>query len=134
MQIIRAVFIIINYQIIKVKYFIHTLNEVAKINTTNLSKVPWEKMAGFSKSNGNFVLAQSANNNFTIAQDTAKNIEKLATDTKANVQIAKNLQALLGVLAESKDAAFSLSIDGRAVTSMIQKRQDDRKAGMPPKN
>lgn len=109
------------------------LNEVAKINTTNLSKVPWEKMAGFSKSNGNFVLAQSANNNFTIAQDTAKNIEKLTTDTKANVQIAKNLQALLAVLAENRDAAFSLNIDGRAVTSMIQKRQDDRKAGMPPK-
>jgi hypothetical protein len=109
------------------------LNEVAKINTTNLSKVPWDKMSGFSKSNGNFVLAQSANNNFTIAQDSAKNIEKLAADTKANVQISKNLQALLAVLAENNNAAFALSIDGRAVTSMIQKRQDDRKGGLPPR-
>ena len=109
------------------------LNEVAKINTTNLSKVPWDKMSGFSKSNGNFVLAQSANNNFTIAQDSAKNIEKLAADSKANVQISKNLQALLAVLAENNNAAFALSIDGRAVTSMIQKRQDDRKGGLPPK-
>jgi hypothetical protein len=108
------------------------LNEVAKINTTNLSKVPWDKMSGFSKSNGNFVLAQSANNNFTIAQDSAKNIEKLAADTKANVQISKNLQALLGVLAENNNAAFALSIDGRAVTSMIQKRQENRKGGLPP--
>ena len=108
------------------------LNEVAKINTTNLSKVPWDKMSGFSKSNGNFVLAQSANNNFTIAQDSAKNIEKLAADSKANVQISKNLQALLAVLAENNNAAFALSIDGRAVTSMIQKRQDDRKGGLPP--
>jgi len=105
------------------------LSEVAKIDTTNLSKVPWDKMAGFSKQNGNFVLAQSANNNFTIAQDSAKNIEKLTADTKANVQISKNLQALMAVLAENRDAAFSLNIDGRAVTSMIQKRQDDRKAG-----
>jgi hypothetical protein len=110
------------------------LSEVAKIDTTNLSKVPWEKMAGFSKQNGNFVLAQSANNNFTIAQDSAKNIEKLTADTKANVQISKNLQALMAVLAENRDAAFSLNIDGRAVTSMIQKRQDDRKGGIPPNN
>ncbi len=109
------------------------LSEVAKIDTTNLSKVPWEKMAGFSKQNGNFVLAQSANNNFTIAQDSAKNIEKLTADSKAQVQIAKNLQALLGVLAENKDASFQLNIDGGAVTRMIQKRQDDRK-NMNPKN
>ena len=105
------------------------LNEVAKINTTNLSKVPWNQMAGFSKSNGNFVLAQSANNNFNIAQDSAKNIEKLAADSKANVQISKNLQALLGVLAGNNNAAFSLNIDGRAVTDMITKREADRKAG-----
>lgn len=103
------------------------LNEVAKINTSNLSKVPWAQMAGFSKSNGNFVLAQSANNNFTIAQDTAKNIDKLTADTKANVQISKNLQALLAVLADNGNAAFQLNIDGRAVTNMIQKRADDRK-------
>ena len=62
---------------------------------------------------------------------SAKNIEKLAADSKANVQISKNLQALLGVLADSKDAAFQLNIDGSAVTRMITKREENRKAMLP---
>ena len=86
-------------------------------------------MTAFAAAGGKIVLAQSANNSFNIAQDTAKNIEKLAADSKANVQISKNLQALLGVLADSKDAAFQLNIDGSAVTKMITKREADRKAG-----
>ena len=103
------------------------LAQVAKINTTNLTRVPWKDMAGFSKSNGNFVLAQSANNNFTIQQESAKNIEKLAKDSNANLQVSKNLQALMAVLADNGNAAFQLNIDGKAVTNMIQKRADDRK-------
>ena len=52
---------------------------------------------------------------------------------RSNKDISKNLQALLAVLSDSRDAAFQLSIDGSAVTRMIQKRADDRKAGIPPK-
>jgi hypothetical protein len=103
------------------------LREVAKINTTNLTKVPWKDMAGFSAAKGNFVLAQSANNNFNIQQESAKNIEKLAKDSNANLQVSKNLQALMAVLADNGNAAFQLNIDGRAVTNMIQKRAEDRK-------
>jgi len=104
------------------------LSEVAKINTTNLTKVPWDKMSGFSKSNGNFVLAQSANNNFNIAQESAKNLQKLATDSKANLQVSKNLQALIAVLANEQTAGTQLIIDGKAVANMLTRRDDNRRA------
>ena len=109
------------------------LDRLAEVNVKAVNDLPWIRMTAFAAAGGKIVLAQSANNSFNIAQDTAKNIDKLAADTKANVQISKNLQALLGVLAENNNAAFALSIDGRAVTSMIQKRQDDRKGGLPPR-
>jgi len=104
------------------------LSEVAKINTTNLTKVPWDKMSGFSKQNGNFVLAQSANNNFNIAQESAKNLQKLATDAKANLQVSKNLQALIAVLANEQAAGTQLIIDGKAVANMLTRRDDNRRA------
>jgi hypothetical protein len=104
------------------------LSEVAKINTTNLTRVPWDKMAGFSKQNGNFVLAQSANNNFNIAQESAKNLQKLATDAKANLQVSKNLQALIAVLANEQAAGTQLIIDGKAVANMLTRRDDNRRA------
>jgi hypothetical protein len=105
------------------------LERLGSVNTKSIDNLPWLKMTAFAAAGGKIVLAQSANNSFNIAQDTAKNIEKLATDTKANVQISKNLQALLAVLADNGSAAFSLNIDGKAVTNMITKREADRKAG-----
>ena len=105
------------------------LGSLASVNIKAINDLPWVRMIAFAGAGGRITLATSANNNFNIAQDSAKNIEKLATDSKANLQISKNLQALLGVLAESKDAAFSLNIDGSAVTKMITKREADRKAG-----
>jgi len=105
------------------------LGSLASVNVKAINDLPWLRLIAFAGAGGRITLAQSANNSFNIAQDSAKNIEKLAADSKANVQISKNLQALLGVLAESKDAAFSLNIDGRAVTDMIKRREDNRKAG-----
>ena len=104
------------------------LSEVAKINTTNLTRVPWDKMAGFSRQNGNFVLAQSANNNFNIAQESAKNLQKLATDAKANLQVSKNLQALIAVLANEQAAGTQLIIDGKAVANMLTRRDANLRA------
>jgi hypothetical protein len=105
------------------------LDRLAEVNVKAVNDLPWIRMTAFAAAGGKIVLAQSANNSFNIAQDSAKNIEKLAADSKANVQISKNLQALLGVLAGNNNAAFSLNIDGRAVTDMITKREADRKAG-----
>jgi hypothetical protein len=109
------------------------LDRLAEVNTKSINDIPWIKMIAFANAGGKIVLAQSANNSFNIAQDSAKNIEKLATDSKANLQISKNLQALMAVLADSGTAAFQLNIDGRAVTNMIQKRAEDRKASNPDK-
>jgi len=86
-------------------------------------------MIGFGKtSGGSVVLAKTANNNFNVTQTTAKNIEKLTTDTKLNLQISRNLQALLAVLGDNQGAATKVIIDGRTVASMIQRRDENRKA------
>jgi hypothetical protein len=104
------------------------LERLASVNTKAINDIPWLKMTAFGASGGKITLAQSANNSFNIAQDSAKNIEKLAKDSNSNLQVSKNLQALMAVLADNGNAAFQLSIDGRQVTEMIKKRADDRKA------
>ena len=106
----------------------NAFGRLSSIDVSALTKIPWDDMEDFAAEGGKFVLASSGGGSFALSKETTDNIKKLATDTKANVQISKNLQALLGVLAESKDAAFSLNIDGRAVTDMIKRRQDNRKA------
>jgi hypothetical protein len=106
----------------------NAFGKLSSIDVSSLTKIPWDEMEDFAAEGGKFVLASSGGGSFALSKETTDNIKKLATDTKANVQISKNLQALLGVLAESKDAAFSLNIDGRAVTDMIKRRQDNRKA------
>ena len=106
------------------------LERLGSVNMKSINDLPWIRMTAFAAAGGKIVLAQSANNSFNIAQDTAKNIDKLASDTKTNVQISKNLQALMAVLAGNANAAnFQLNIDGKAVTNMITKREADRKAG-----
>jgi hypothetical protein len=107
----------------------NAFGQLSGIDASTLKQIPWSEMEDFAAEGGKFVLANSGGGSFALSKDTTENIKKLATDTKANVQISKNLQALLAVLADNKDAAFQLSIDGSAVTKMIQKRADDRKAG-----
>ena len=103
--------------------------QLAAINLNSLKGIPWKDMIGFGKtSGGSVVLAKTANNNFNVTQTTAKNIEKLTTDTKLNLQISRNLQALLAVLGDNQGAATKVIIDGRTVASMIQRRDENRKA------
>jgi signal transduction histidine kinase len=84
-------------------------------------------MTAFAGAGGRITLAQSANNSFNIAQDTAKNIEKLATDTKSNLQVSKNLQALIAVLADNGESATQVIIDGKNIATMIKRRNDNIK-------
>jgi hypothetical protein len=105
----------------------NAFGKLSSIDVSSLTKIPWEEMEDFASEGGKFVLASSGGGSFALSKETTDNIKKLATDTKANVQISKNLQALLAVMADNKDAAFALSIDGRQVVNMIQKRADDRK-------
>lgn len=109
------------------------LREVAGINTSNLSKIPWAQMTNFSQSpGGNFVLAKSANNNFTIEKNTAANIADIDVQAKVNNNINKNLQNILMALLDiqtGKEGTIKLMIDGKPVSKMIQSRADDRKGG-----
>jgi hypothetical protein len=109
------------------------LERMSEVNTKSIDDLPWLKMAAFAHAGGKIVLAQGANNSFNLTQDTARNIEKLATDTKANLQVSKNLQALIAVLADNGDSATQVIIDGKNIVNMIQKRNDNIKARNPEK-
>jgi hypothetical protein len=103
------------------------LQSLAAVNTKAINDIPWIRMTAFAGAGGRITLAQSANNSFNIAQDSAKNIATLATDTKANLQVSKNLQALIAVLANENTAGTQLIIDGKAVADMLTRRDDNRK-------
>jgi hypothetical protein len=107
------------------------LERLAEINTKSIDDIPWNKMAAFAHAGGKIVLAQGANNSFNLTQDTARNIEKLATDTKANLQVSKNLQALIAILADNGDSATQVIIDGKNIVNMIKRREDNIKARNP---
>ena len=107
------------------------LDRLGSVNIKAINELPWLKMAAFSGAGGRITLAQSANNSFNIAQDSAKNIAALASDSKANLQVSKNLQALIAVLANENSAGTQLIIDGRAVSEMLTRRDDNRKAVKP---
>jgi hypothetical protein len=110
------------------------LERLAEINTKSIDDIPWQKMAAFAHAGGKIVLAQGANNSFNLTQDTARNIEKLATDTKANLQVSKNLQALIAILADNGDSATQVIIDGKNIVNMIKRREDNIKGRNPERD
>jgi hypothetical protein len=108
------------------------LSVVSRIDTSNLTRVPWKEMSGFSQSNGNFVVAQSANNNFNITQDTAKNIDKMATNTEAMVKLTNTLVKLTkeGFFG-GETSSMKLYIDGKDVNSSMKRYKDNTKKTGP---
>jgi hypothetical protein len=104
-----------------------SLDSLSSIDTAAINQIPWVKMAVFGKSGGKIELTSAASKNLNLSKEASDNIKKMSTNIQANLQISKNLQALMAVLADNGKAAFQLNIDGRAVTNMIQKRADDRK-------
>ena len=107
------------------------LTRLTEVDTKAINSLPWIRMVAFAAAGGRITLAQNANNNFNIAQDTAKTITKMNTTMEKDLQISKNLQALLAVLGDNRDAATKVIIDGRTVTTMLQRREENRKAMLP---
>ena len=107
------------------------LQRLSEVNPNSINNLPWGKMIGFANAGGRITLAQSATNSFNIAADSARNIAQLATDTKANLQVSKNLQALIAVLADNGENATQLIIDGKNIATMIKRREDNIKARNP---
>jgi phage-related protein len=103
------------------------LDRLGEVNIKAVNDLPWLRMTAFAGAGGRITLAQSANNSFNIAQDSAKNIEKLVTDTKAHLQVSKNLQALIAVLADNGESATQVIIDGKNIATMIKRRNDNIK-------
>jgi hypothetical protein len=109
----------------------NAFGRLSSIDVSALTKIPWGDMEDFASEGGKFVLASSGGGSFALSKDTTDNIKTLSTDTKANLQVSKNLQALIAVLANEGSAGTQLIIDGRAVASMLERRDDNRRATKP---
>ena len=104
------------------------LDRLAEVNTKSINDLPWLKLIAFANAGGKITLAQNANNSFNIAQDTANNIKTLAADIKTNLQVSKNLQALIAILADNEGSATQVVIDGKNIATMMKRRTDNIKA------
>jgi hypothetical protein len=103
------------------------LDRLAEVNTKSINDLPWLKLIAFANAGGKITLAQNANNSFNIAQDTANNIKTLAADIKTNLQVSKNLQALIAILADNEGSATQVVIDGKNIATMMKRRNDNIK-------
>ena len=112
---------------VAVQALANAFGQLSSIDVGALNKVPWGDMEDFASEGGKFVLAQSGGGSFALSKQTTDDISKMNTAIQANLQVSKNLQALLAVLSYEKDAAFQLNIDGNAVTNMLSRRADNRK-------
>jgi len=88
------------------------------------------------------ILAQKIDNVFKKMTEANGNLQKtvdrthksatslaiIDTTTKAMLQVNKNVQALIGVLANEREMATKLIIDGKAVAGMLSRRSDNRTA------
>ena len=112
---------------VAVQALANAFGQLSSIDVGALNKVPWGDMEDFASEGGKFILAQSGGGSFALSKQTTDDISKMNTAVQANLQVSKNLQALLAVLSYEKDAAFQLNIDGNAVTNMLSRRADNRK-------
>ena len=96
--------------------------------------MPWKSMALFSGAGGRITLASSANNSFNMTQNTAKNIEKLATNTDAMVKLNNTIAKLLkeGFFG-GETSSMKLYIDGKDVNSSMT-RYKSKTENLGPNN
>ena len=96
------------------------LDRLAQVDVNTINDMPWKSMALFSGAGGRITLASSANNSFNMTQNTAKNIEKLATNTDAMVKLNNTIAKLLkeGFFG-GETSSMKLYIDGKDVNSSM---------------
>jgi hypothetical protein len=109
----------------------NAFGRLSSIDVSALTKIPWGDMEDFASEGGKFVLASSGGGSFALSKESTDNIKTLAADTKANLQVSKNLQALIAVLADNGESATQVVIDGKNIATMIQRRSDNIKARNP---
>jgi hypothetical protein len=98
------------------------LDRLAQVDVNTINDMPWKSMALFSGAGGRITLASSANNSFNMTQNTAKNIEKLATNTDAMVKLNNTIAKLLkeGFFG-GETSSMKLYIDGKDVNSSMKR-------------
>jgi hypothetical protein len=107
------------------------LDRLAQVDVNTINDMPWKSMALFSGAGGRITLASSANNSFNMTQNTAKNIEKLATNTDAMVKLNNTIAKLLkeGFFG-GETSSMKLYIDGKDVsTSMTRYKSKTENLG-----
>lgn len=108
---------------------------LGSIDTKAINAMPWQKMAGFAKVGGKFVLASSGGSSFVLSKDTTDNIKKMATNTDVLIKLNDTMVKLLkeGFFGNSETTSkLKLYIDGKDVKQSL-KRYTDNMDGRDPK-
>jgi hypothetical protein len=110
------------------------LDRLAQVDVNTINDMPWKSMALFSGAGGRITLASSANNSFNMTQNTAKNIEKLATNTDAMVKLNNTIAKLLkeGFFG-GETSSMKLYIDGKDVNSSMKRYKSNTENQDPKK-
>lgn len=108
------------------------LDRLAQVDVNTINNLPWLRMIAFAGAGGRITLAQAANNNFNISQDTAKNIEKMATNTEAMVKLNNTIAKLIkeGFFG-GETSNMKLYIDGKDVNHSMKRYKDNTKKTGP---
>lgn len=109
---------------------------LGSIDTKAINDMPWQKMAGFAKVGGKFVLASSGGSSFVLSKDTTDNIKKMATNTDVLIKLNDIMVKLLkeGFFGNSETTSkLKLYIDGKDVKQSL-KRYTDNMNGRDPKD
>ena len=103
------------------------LDRLAQVDVNTINDMPWKSMALFSGAGGRITLASSANNSFNMTQNTAKNIEKLATNTDAMVKLNNTIAKLIkeGFFGAGETSSMKLYIDGKDVSTSMKRYKDN---------
>ena len=106
---------------------------LSSIDTSALSKIPWDDMEDFASEGGKFVLASSGGGSFALSKDTTDNIKKMATNTEAMVKLNNTMAKLLkeGFFG-GETSNMKLYIDGKDVSTSM-KRYNSNTQNQDPK-
>lgn len=110
------------------------LDRLSQVDINSINNIPWTRMIAFAGAGGRITLAQGANNNFNISQDTAKNIEKMSTNTEAMVKLNNTIAKLLkeGFFG-GETSSMKLYIDGKDVSHSMT-RYKSKTENLGPQN
>lgn len=108
---------------------------LSSIDTSALTKIPWDDMEDFASEGGKFVLASSGGGSFALSKETTDNIKKMATNTEAMVKLNNTMAKLLkeGFFGGETTGQMKLYIDGKDVSTSMKRYKSNTEFQDPKK-